>query len=242
MVWLTTQGMMLLMALPAAATATEASPYSSCSCRVSGHALHEHATGIGQTVQLAWQLSHPGPVRNATQRAFELEIAATHGSDLRWHSGSIDSAEQRFDTAELVPTLWLQPGVFFRWSIKATVAADDSAPLTLSCDGTFETAPDASVFPGSAKWIGGGGQLHATHGLILPAGTVKHARAYVSGVGAFYLFLNGRQVGENILDPPQSVYSKRVLYETFDIAPLLKPGKNAIDALIGNYKWGYLIR
>ena len=35
----------------------------------------------------------------------------------------------------------------------------------------------------------------------------SHGCRYVSGVGAFYLYLNGQQVGENIMDPPQSVYS-----------------------------------
>ena len=219
-----------------------AAPPHRCSCRVSGHALHEHATGLGTTVQLAWQLHHPK--RNAAQRSFEVDIAATHGSDLRWRSGVIASAEQRLDTAELTATrLLLPPGASFRYSVRATVAAGEGTPTTLSCDGTFETAPDTTTFPGSAKWIGGGGQLHATQGLVLPPdATVEHARAYVSGVGAFYLFLNGQQVGENIMDPPQSVYSKRVLYETFDIASLLKPGKNSVDALLGNYKWGYRLQ
>ena len=232
--------MLLSAALLAAATA--AAPPRSCRCRVSGHGLHEHATGVGGSVQLAWQLSHPA--RNATQRAFEVEIAGTHGSDLRWRSGRVASAEQRLDTAELAASaagaLRLPPGASFRWSVRATVAAADGTPSTLSCDGSFETAPAAAAFPGGAKWIGGGGQIHATHGLALPPGrTVQHARAYVSGMGAFYLFLNGQQVGQNIMDPPQSVYSKRVLYATFDIASLLKPGENSVDALLGNYKWGY---
>ena len=41
------------------------------------------------------------------------------------------------------------------------------------------------------------------------------------------------------MDPPQSVYSKRVLYSTFDLGPLLKPGTNTVGALLGNYKLGY---
>lgn len=225
-----------MLLAPLLAVTAGGAPLHSSSCRVSGHALHEHATGVGQTVQVAWQLSHPG--RNVTQRAFEVEIVAVHGSSLRWRSGLITSTEQRLDVAELATgSLRLPRGASFRWTVWATVAAGDDAPSTLSCDGTFETGPDPVIFPGSAKWIGGGGQLHATHGLVLPAGVVKHARAYVSGLGAFYLFLNGHQVGKNIMDPPQSVYSKRVLFETFDIASLLKPGKNSVDALLGNYKW-----
>eukprot|EP01048_Picozoa_sp_COSAG05_P017100 COSAG05_NODE_2287_length_3273_cov_132.259609_4_plen_163_part_00 len=161
---------MLVTAL-LAITAAEAPLHSSyCSCRVSGDAINEHATGVGQTVQLAWQLSHPG--RNVTQREFDVEIVAVHGSNLRWHSGLILSAEQRLDTGDLAASnLRLPQGALFRWKVRATVAAGDSAPSTLGCDSTFETGPDPAVFPGSAKWIGGDGQLHATRGLILPAGT-----------------------------------------------------------------------
>ena len=33
------------------------------------------------------------------------------------------------------------------------------------------------------------------------------------------------QVGDHIMDPPQTVYSKTVLYSTFDVSSLLAPGK-----------------
>jgi len=69
---------------------------------------------------------------------------------------------------------------------------------------------------------------------------VTHARAYVSGVGSFYLFVNGEQVGQNRMDPPQSVYSKSVYYETFDLKGVLKSGvKNSVGVVLGTYKWGY---
>jgi len=79
---------------------------------------------------------------------------------------------------------------------------------TKVCGGMFETAPAPAVFPGSSVWIGGGGQLRATKGLPLPIGKraagVVEARAYVAGVGAFYLFVNGERVGGNLMDPPQA--------------------------------------
>ena len=46
--------------------------------------------------------------------------------------------------------------------------------------------------------------------------------------------------GINVMDPPQTVYSKTVLYTTFDITSLLNAGAvNDVGALLGNYKWGY---
>lgn len=73
--------------------------------------------------------------------------------------------------------------------------------------------------------------------LVLPAEVVR-ARAYVTGVGSFYFHVNGVQVG-NIMDPPQTVYSKTVLFSTFDITDQIKTGPNYFGAYLGTYKWGY---
>ena len=230
---------LVLALLPAPALAASSDAAGSCSTRVSGHAAGEHAVGVGPSVQLAWQLRHPA--RGVRQRAVELELEglAPHGGGLRWRSGAVEGARQHADTAALAPELRLPSGAVIRFRVRATVSVGDTGATTsVVCEGTFETAPATPAFPGPAKWIGGGGQLHAKQGLALPPGTVAHARAYASGVGAFYLYLNGEQVGENIMDPPQSVYSKRMLYQTFDIGALLKPGRNSVDALLGNYKWG----
>eukprot|EP00935_MAST-01C_sp_MAST-1C-sp1_P002102 g2102.t1 len=51
---------------------------------------------------------------------------------------------------------------------------------------------------------------------------------------------DGTRVGLNIMDPPQTVYSKSVLFTTFDLAGVLHAGEtNHVGALLGNYKWGY---
>jgi len=230
--------------LLAASSASPPDPTAAARCSVVGHAHGEHTTGVGEAVHLAWQLEHPA-ARGVSQRSFELEIdgSGSGSAPLRWRSGAVESPEQRLDTATLATALVLPPGETFRWRVRAgrSASTTDLVDQTMvECEGSFETAPAAQVFPGAAKWIGGGGQLHATKGFALPGGTaIQQARAYVSGVGAFYLYINGQQVGENVMDPPQSVYSKRVLYETFDIAPLLKPGHNDIDVLLGTYKVGY---
>jgi len=101
--------------------------------------------------------------------------------------------------------------------------------------------PSTADFPGTALWVGGGGQVRAIAGSLnvsTGAGTVTRARAYVTGVGSYYLYINGQRVGNHIMDPPQSVYSKRILYTTFDVAPYLRTGANDVGALLGNYKWG----
>jgi len=65
-------------------------------------------------------------------------------------------------------------------------------------------------------------------------GEVRQARAYVSGLGYYELHLNGRKVGDHVLDPGWTAYGKRVLYSTYDVTDLLREGNNAVGAILGN--------
>ncbi len=60
------------------------------------------------------------------------------------------------------------------------------------------------------------------------------AAARVCGLGQFNLYINGRKVGDHVLDPAWSDYRKAVYYVTFDILPYLREGENEILAEVGN--------
>jgi len=63
---------------------------------------------------------------------------------------------------------------------------------------------------------------------------VKSARAYICGLGYYELFLNGKRVGKNYLDPGFTHFDKRVLYVTHDVTTMLKSGENVVAAVLGN--------
>jgi alpha-L-rhamnosidase len=63
---------------------------------------------------------------------------------------------------------------------------------------------------------------------------VKQARVYVSGLGWSELYINGKKVGDNVLDPATSEYHKHTLYVTHDVTDLLGQGDNAIGVMLGN--------
>jgi alpha-L-rhamnosidase len=77
---------------------------------------------------------------------------------------------------------------------------------------------------------------------------VKRARLYVSGLGYYELRLNGRRVGDQVLDPGWTSYARRVLYSTYDVTQQLKGGANALGVMLGNgwynplplRMWGWL--
>jgi alpha-L-rhamnosidase len=63
---------------------------------------------------------------------------------------------------------------------------------------------------------------------------IRRARAYVTGLGYYELYLNGQKVGDQVLDPGWTTYSRRVLYATHDVTTLLRRGANAVGLLAGN--------
>lgn len=176
-------------------------------------------------------VSRHGPadalVTGASQLTFELSIL---GGPLNWTSGTVASSNQTYLTTP--SELQLAAGSVYHWRVRVSMSPQQT--LTPFCTASFETAPAASLFPGTSQWIGGGAQLRSVNGIDLPQGpTVEFARVYASGVGAFYLYINGQRVGDHVMDPPQSVYSKTIYYETFDIQQYLRVGRNDFGALLG---------
>ena len=64
-------------------------------------------------------------------------------------------------------------------------------------------------------------------------GAVRSARLYVTAMGAYRAFLNGKRVGETELTPGFTDFRKRVLYQTYDVTDMLHPGKNVLGAMLG---------
>ena len=83
-------------------------------------------------------------------------------------------------------------------------------------------------------WVGGGRYLRKEFEL---RGEVAEARAYVTGLGYYELRINGRRVGDRVLDPPWSDYDKTVFYSVYDVTDLLKKGKNAIGVILGRGRY-----
>ncbi len=81
---------------------------------------------------------------------------------------------------------------------------------------------------------------------------VASARAYVTGLGFFELYMNGQKVGEDVLVPSVTLYGERedlgpigamirdnfreyrVMYLAYDVKDLLARGENVIGTILGN--------
>jgi alpha-L-rhamnosidase len=64
--------------------------------------------------------------------------------------------------------------------------------------------------------------------------TVARATVCYSGVGWSELYINGKRIGDEVLSPALSDYTKRVYYVTHSVADALRPGRNALGVVLGN--------
>ena len=67
---------------------------------------------------------------------------------------------------------------------------------------------------------------------------IASARAYVTGLGYYKLFLNGKRVGDHELDPGFTVYDKTTLYATYDVTKALRSGQNVVGVSLGRGYFG----
>lgn len=63
---------------------------------------------------------------------------------------------------------------------------------------------------------------------------VLSARAYVTSHGYYELHMNGQKVGDQVLTPGWTSYTKRLQYQVYDVTPLLKKGANAVGGVLGD--------
>jgi len=63
---------------------------------------------------------------------------------------------------------------------------------------------------------------------------IKNARLYISAAGYYEVFLNGKKVGNHLLDPGYTHFDKRMLYVTHDVTKLINPKNNCFSAVLGN--------
>ena len=63
---------------------------------------------------------------------------------------------------------------------------------------------------------------------------VASAILHVTGVGFYEASLNGRKIGDKVLDPSPTAYDRHVLYSTYDLGGALKQGVNTLKVLVGH--------
>lgn len=130
------------------------------------------------------------------------------------------------------------------------ITAADGSQIQVATDGTWKARPEDQTAWKNAAVVGGldDARLGPVPPLPHPAALLRHnfevqktvqsARLYVTALGAYHAFLNGKRIGDDELTPGFTDYSKHVQYQTYDVTPSLAAGKNVISAVLGEGWFG----
>ncbi len=195
---------------------------------------------------LGWVLS--AARRGSRQSAYQILVSRDPGSlrhgigDL-WDSGKMASENS---TSVVYGGTALASGAQCYWQVRVW---DDRGRASLwSKPGHWEVGLlEASDW--HAQWISVAPNEAAAAPLFrrefsVP-GKIKHATACIYGLGWYELYLNGANVGDQVLAPPNSHYDRDNLYDTFDVTRLLRQNGNAVGVMLGGgydstySQWGW---
>ena len=201
----------------------------------------DHALGVPQfEPRLDWLAS--SSQRGERQTAYQVLVASdiaklTEGAADIWDSGKVTSSDS-LNVRYGGPTLAArQRGL---WTVRVWDRA--GLPSSFSPAARFDMGPyDEEV---EAEWIGRKKRTNEAKGVPDRSVTylrrslhfeqaVRDARLYASAFGLYDVSINGRRVTSDVLSPGVTDHSKRVLYQTRDVTPLLEKGENVIGVVLG---------
>lgn len=90
----------------------------------------------------------------------------------------------------------------------------------------------------NAKWIGEDSNNHNHAPMLMQrfniAEKCENITLYITGLGLFEVFINGKKVSDVYFAPGESNYGRRVYYEKYHISNLVSMGENEICILLGS--------
>lgn len=70
---------------------------------------------------------------------------------------------------------------------------------------------------------------------------IAKAKLYITAMGAYEFFINGKRVGEDWFNPGMSQYRETLTYHVYDVTEMLKKGDNTLGAIVGpGFFTGYM--
>ena len=180
------------------------------------------------------------------QQNFRIIVATTaenakKGIGDLWDSGVVPSSQMLYIPYEGVE---LKSRDKAYWKVITTVTAKGGKKAKLASDVKSFEISLLNQEDWQAKWIGhefeddvlvGKTRLAARYlrKEFALQGEVSEARLYVSGMGVYSAYLNGREIApEELLKPTLSWYSKRVYFNTYDVTEMLQQGDNAVGIIL----------
>jgi len=205
--------------------------------------------GIDETrPRLSWYVESDR--RGARQVAWRVRVASlaehlARGEADLWDSGRVEDDRTVHIEYDGIP---LVSRTICHWQVQVW----DEQGGTAVSQPAFWTMGLSRASDWQAQWIAADLEYlsHAAHAIkptrIQPGtppwfrkafkidGSVRSAMLYTSARGLFDLHLNGRAVGRDVFAPEWTDYNKRIHYRTYNVTSVVRPGANALGAVLGD--------
>ena len=185
--------------------------------------------------RLSWRIDDPAAARGTAQSAYRVTAASSRDDLLAgradlWDSGRVTSVQSVGIEYAGRP---LRAGQMVFWRVQVwdqagrvlppSAPARFSVGLLAQADWQAKWVGMASADENACPWLRREFDLERVPAVAL---------ASVGSMGFHELWVNGQRVGDAVLTPSVCDLRKRALYLTYDIAPYLKPGRNAVGLWI----------
>lgn len=167
------------------------------------------------------------------QTAYELEAVSGEGRPL-WSSGAVESSSMRAQYAGEA----LASRASVRWRVR--LRDEEAVWGEWSGWASFELGL-LSAADWEAEWISGDHRVDRRRRYPVDcfrrrfsSGKTKRARLYITACGLYEARINGERVGGFVLAPGITDYRKRVQYQVYDVAALLREGENELTVQLAD--------
>jgi alpha-L-rhamnosidase len=188
--------------------------------------------------RLSWLLTSER--QNCIQSAWQVQVATTRGSletgDLIWDTGRVDS-EMSVHNHYSGPSQ--ESGQRYYWRVRVW---DQNGEMSPWSDIAYWETGLLNSDDWQAEWIEPDQNEDPSESQPSPflrsefeiKGKIASARAYVTSHGLYEMYINGRQVGDDLFTPGWTSYHNRLQYQTYDITRLLQTGNNSVGVILGD--------
>lgn len=195
--------------------------------------------GLGvQRPRLCWRLL--SSQRNVHQSAYQVRVAAApallaNPQALLWDSGKVPSGASIHQVYGGPP---LTSGARYYWQVRVW---DGPGAVSAWSDPAWWEMGLLEPADWQAQWITPAWEEDPEQEQPAPLlrtvfrldGEVARARLYVTALGLYTCEINGERVGDYLLAPGWTSYHKRLQVQSYDVAAQLRPGENALGAILG---------
>lgn len=158
----------------------------------------------------------------SAQRCWRVQVRRRDRDDVVYDSGVREGMQQ----SVVLPDC-LQEDGWYVWQLQWELADG-----TRGAQRSFFSTGMFSQDHWNAAFITGGTLLRKE---FIPAGAIRSAVLFYTGLGYCEAYINGRKVSDAVLSPSYTVYEKTVEYTAADVTGLLDAGKNAFGMMLAGH-------